>query len=84
MNIPFSCPSCDAKYRADETFAGKTGKCKHCGSTLRVPTKEEAIEYETTKEIVRKYTKISKTIQTFLIILVGIFIVFAIYSLIFK
>ena len=37
MKIQFSCPACRAKYQADSQLAGKTGKCKRCGSPIEVP-----------------------------------------------
>ena len=37
MKVQFSCPSCGAKYQADSQLAGKIGKCKHCGSPVKVP-----------------------------------------------
>jgi uncharacterized membrane protein YvbJ len=70
MKIPFECPSCGVTYQADERLAGKKGRCKYCGYTVKVPSKEKVVEYKTTKEILRKHTQISRVIKIILIVLV--------------
>ncbi len=35
--IEFSCPSCQKPYRVNDELAGKTAKCKQCGSAFQVP-----------------------------------------------
>ena len=47
----FQCPHCGARLHAPESAAGKSGKCKECGTLVRVPkvllrvaAKEERID----------------------------------------
>lgn len=35
--IEFTCPSCQKHYRVNDELAGKTAKCKQCGSAFQVP-----------------------------------------------
>ena len=35
--IEFSCPSCSKKYRVQDSFAGKTARCKECGEPMPIP-----------------------------------------------
>ncbi|MEZ6126751.1 MAG: hypothetical protein R3C49_26840 [Planctomycetaceae bacterium] len=35
--IEFSCPSCGKKYRVQDSFAGKTARCKECESPMPIP-----------------------------------------------
>ncbi len=35
--IRFACPTCGAKYKLDDKYAGKTSKCSKCESTVVVP-----------------------------------------------
>jgi uncharacterized protein (TIGR00266 family) len=37
MPIEFTCGSCQKHYRVKDELAGKTAKCKQCGSVLQVP-----------------------------------------------
>jgi len=36
MSITAKCAGCGAQYQADERFAGRTVKCRHCGATFTV------------------------------------------------
>ncbi len=38
MTIEFSCPQCGHPIRAKDEAAGKSGKCKDCGETIRIPS----------------------------------------------
>ncbi len=35
--IDFKCENCGAKYSVKDEYAGKTGKCKNCGSAVKIP-----------------------------------------------
>ena len=40
MKTPVTCPGCHRRYEVDERFAGKTLKCAHCETSMRVPAAE--------------------------------------------
>ncbi len=44
MLISFQCEQCGTRYKVDETRAGQSGKCRKCGSDLRVPVPPPPIE----------------------------------------
>jgi DNA-directed RNA polymerase subunit RPC12/RpoP len=35
--IEFKCETCGMKYSVKDELAGKTGKCKNCGSSIKIP-----------------------------------------------
>jgi hypothetical protein len=37
MGITFTCPSCDRSFTVDDQLAGKRGRCRSCGSVIRIP-----------------------------------------------
>ena len=37
MPIPFACPHCGTTTQVDEKFAGTSGPCAKCGSTITIP-----------------------------------------------
>jgi hypothetical protein len=37
MSITFTCSSCNRSFTVDDRLAGKRGKCKYCGSLMRIP-----------------------------------------------
>ena len=41
MSIQVECSGCQKKYQVADTAAGKSIRCKVCGTTTRVPTPEE-------------------------------------------
>src|SRR4051812_5167041 len=40
MKIPFACPSCHATGSAEAAHAGKSVRCKHCGTRFAIPAPE--------------------------------------------
>ncbi len=40
MKTSLTCPGCHRRYEVDERFAGKTLKCAHCETSMRVPAAE--------------------------------------------
>src|SRR4051812_1718221 len=40
MRIPFACPSCHATGSAEAAHAGKSVRCKHCGTRFVIPVAE--------------------------------------------
>src|SRR5689334_21005169 len=42
MSIEATCKNCGARYRVDDRLAGKTAKCKHCGSLVPIPSNDPA------------------------------------------
>lgn len=36
--IAIKCPSCSYEFDVDDQFAGRSGKCKRCGESIRVPS----------------------------------------------
>ena len=39
MSIPVVCPGCHKGFRVSDKFAGKSGPCPHCKTTITVPAK---------------------------------------------
>ncbi|HLA83329.1 MAG TPA: hypothetical protein VJL29_00930 [Thermoguttaceae bacterium] len=39
MSIPVICPGCGARFRVSDRFAGQSGGCPKCKTTIRVPPK---------------------------------------------
>lgn len=39
--MQFSCPHCGHQYRTDDSVAGKSARCKACGTSFRVPSPHE-------------------------------------------
>ena len=37
MSITFTCSFCNRSFTVDDRLAGKRGKCKYCGSMMRIP-----------------------------------------------
>ena len=37
MRIAFDCEQCGTNYKVDESRAGQSAKCRHCGADIRVP-----------------------------------------------
>ena len=37
MSITFTCTWCNRSFTVDEKLAGKRGKCKSCGSQMKIP-----------------------------------------------
>jgi hypothetical protein len=37
MSITFTCSSCNRSFTVDDRLAGKRGKCKSCGSLMKIP-----------------------------------------------
>lgn len=44
MRIAFDCEQCGANYKVDESRAGQSAKCRHCGADIRVPVPPPPIE----------------------------------------
>lgn len=40
MKTSLTCPGCHRRYEVDERFTGKTLKCAHCETSMRVPAAE--------------------------------------------
>lgn len=38
MPIVFACGSCGSRFEVADRFAGKTGRCKHCGARMTIPS----------------------------------------------
>jgi hypothetical protein len=38
MAIEFPCQSCGSRFEVDDRFAGKAGRCKHCGARMTIPS----------------------------------------------
>jgi hypothetical protein len=43
MPISVTCPSCHARFKVSEKFAGQTGPCPKCKKPIRVPTPSEEV-----------------------------------------
>jgi hypothetical protein len=43
MEIIVTCPSCRARFKVSEKFAGQTGPCPKCKQPIRIPTKSEEV-----------------------------------------
>ena len=43
MPIPVTCPSCHARFKVSEKFAGQTGPCPKCKKPIRVPEASEEV-----------------------------------------
>ena len=41
MRIPVQCPACGTSYQVKEALAGKTAKCRKCGSPILIPAAPE-------------------------------------------
>lgn len=37
MPIAFSCPSCQKDYTVPDQFAGRSTRCRQCGSDMQIP-----------------------------------------------
>lgn len=40
MTVSFSCEECGKDYQVDDGLAGKRGRCKQCGHTMKIPAAE--------------------------------------------
>jgi len=53
--IVYQCPECGTQLRISEEYAGKTGKCKSCGSAIVAPSNmeltEPKIDFKATKRL---------------------------------
>ena len=38
MPIPFQCPQCGKESQVADQYAGQTGKCSECGSSITIPS----------------------------------------------
>jgi DNA-directed RNA polymerase subunit RPC12/RpoP len=45
MSIHFACGSCGKSFTVDDRFAGKTGRCKDCGSHMQIPGKSPELDF---------------------------------------
>jgi len=43
MAIQVVCPGCEAKFKVDEKFAGKTGPCPKCKTKITIPEKKAEV-----------------------------------------
>ena len=43
MSIRVTCPKCHARFNVSEKFAGRSGPCPKCKSTIAIPKQEEQI-----------------------------------------
>ena len=43
MPIPVTCPSCLTRFSVSDKFAGKSGPCPKCKSTIKIPEKTEEV-----------------------------------------
>ena len=34
--LKIACPGCDKEYDVDDRLKGKQGKCKHCGTVIKI------------------------------------------------
>ena len=50
MPIRFRCHECQSKYAVTESFAGKTAKCKKCGTAIKIPEPDSALKQEPGRE----------------------------------
>lgn len=37
MSIDLQCPECEMPFKVDESFAGRRGTCKRCGTKIQIP-----------------------------------------------
>lgn len=44
MSILVVCPGCRKSFKVSDKFAGKSGGCPNCRTTIRVPTKAEEVK----------------------------------------
>lgn len=44
MSILVVCPGCHKRFQVGDQFAGKSGPCPNCGTTINVPTKAEEVK----------------------------------------
>lgn len=63
MPIQVTCPSCLKRFQVSDKFAGKSGPCPNCKTTLRVPDKSEEVVIHAPEEDGPKDSK-GKTIVT--------------------
>src|SRR4051794_24230432 len=43
MAIDVTCPSCHTRFQVSEKFAGKSGPCPKCKSTIKIPEKKDEV-----------------------------------------
>src|SRR5437764_1703089 len=43
MAIDVTCPSCHTRFQVSEKFAGKSGPCPKCKTTIKVPEKKDEV-----------------------------------------
>jgi hypothetical protein len=43
MPIDLACPSCNTPFKVDESFAGRRGTCKNCGTKIQIPGMNSSI-----------------------------------------
>jgi predicted Zn finger-like uncharacterized protein len=51
MRFRFRCPNCAFKYGVRIDQAGKSGRCKRCGTVLRVPRFDKDFDNEATGDL---------------------------------
>src|SRR5437763_17163113 len=43
MAIDVTCPSCHTRFQVSEKFAGKSGPCPKCKTTIKIPEKKDEV-----------------------------------------
>lgn len=78
MPIPFTCPNCGNYTEADEKYAGQSGPCQKCGTTITVPAAGgpaafSGAEYADAKSRSRRRTMIILIVVFLVVALVAAF-----------
>jgi len=54
MPIVVTCPGCRTRFQVSDKFAGKSGPCPKCKTTIRVPTKQEEVQIQEPQQFAAK------------------------------
>lgn len=57
MPINVTCPSCFTRFTVNDKFAGKSGPCPKCKSTIKIPEKSEEVVIHAPKDDIPKDSK---------------------------
>lgn len=63
MLISFQCEQCGQRYKVEETRAGQSGRCRQCGSALRVPVPPPPIERSPSGTAILRHTEREKPFE---------------------
>ncbi|HND56833.1 MAG TPA: hypothetical protein PLV92_30650, partial [Pirellulaceae bacterium] len=57
MAIAVTCPGCKARFAVDDKFAGKTGPCPKCKTSIKIPEKVEEVKIHAPEPVGTKDSK---------------------------